>query len=205
MIGTRMVGYGGGPTPPSPHSAARLFAFRSVAGPATDRVPARHGAFAGVRVRPVSPADGDRIQAMVRALSLESRRARFFAPVRELSPAQLERMTQLVFPGVVGIVAETADARRDLIGIAQYAADEDGPEFAVVVADAWQGRGVGRRLVGQLAALAGVAGFAVLRGFVLKSNAAMVGLAKSLGFLVSGDSDPSLYRVAKPLSRLRAG
>jgi hypothetical protein len=33
----------------------------------------------------------------------------------------------------------------------------------------------------------------------------MVGLAKSLGFLVSGDSDPSLYRVAKPLSRLRAG
>ncbi|MCU0804822.1 MAG: GNAT family N-acetyltransferase [Burkholderiales bacterium] len=153
----------------------------------------------------MSPTDGDRIQALVRSLSIESRRARFFAPVRELSRTQLERMTELAFPGTVGIVAETADARREMLAIAQYAADEDGPEFAVVVADAWHGRGVGRRLVGQLAALAGAAGFAVLRGFVLRSNAAMIGLARSLGFAVSADGDPALYRLVKPLGRARSG
>jgi acetyltransferase len=178
---------------------------RSVTAAKAIRGLAKSDALSGVRVRPVAPTDGERIQALVRSLSLESRRARFFAPVRELSREQLERMTELAFPGAVGIVAETVDARRDLLAIAQYAADEDGPEFAVVVADAWQGRGVGRRLVGQLAALAGVAGFAVLRGFVLRSNAAMIGLARSLGFTVSGDSDPELYRLAKPLARARAG
>jgi acetyltransferase len=166
---------------------------------------AKSDALPGVHVRPVAPTDAERIQALVRSLSLESRRARFFAPVRELSRTQLERMTELAFPGAVGIVAETVDARRDLLAIAQYAADGDGPEFAVVVADAWQGRGVGRRLVAQLAALAGVAGFAVLRGFVLRSNAAMIGLARALGFSVSADGDPALYRLVKPLDRARAG
>jgi acetyltransferase len=156
---------------------------------------------ASVRVRPVSQADGERIQAFVRGLSVESRRARFFSPIRELSSEQLERMTQLAFPETVGLVAETADATRQLVGIAQYASDDEGPEFAVVVADAWQARGVGRRLVRQIVALAGVAGFAVLRGFVLGSNAAMLTLARSIGFTVVPDRDPTLVRVSKVLPR----
>ena len=156
---------------------------------------------AAVRVRAVSQADGERIQAFVRGLSLESRRARFFSPIRELSSEQLERMTQMAYPEAVGLVAETADATRQLVGIAQYASDDEGPEFAVVVADAWQARGVGRRLVRQLVALAGVAGFAALRGFVLGSNAAMLALARSIGFTVVPDRDPTLVRVSKVLPR----
>ena len=156
---------------------------------------------ASVRVRPVTQADGERIQAFVRGLSLESRRARFFSPIRELSSEQLERMTQLAFPETVGLVAETADATRQLVGIAQYASDDEGPEFAVVVADAWQARGIGRRLVRQIVALAGVAGFAVLRGFVLGSNAAMLTLARSIGFTLVPDRDPTLVRVSKVLPR----
>jgi acetyltransferase len=149
--------------------------------------------------------DAERIQSFVRALSLDSRRARFFSPIRELSPAQLELMTQMAFPAAVGLVAESADATRQLLGIAQYASDDEGPEFAVVVADAWQGRGLGGRLVRQLVELAGVAGFAFLRGFVLGGNAPMIGLAKSLGFTVAPDSDPMLVRVLKPLPRAMAG
>lgn len=158
----------------------------------------------GVRVRPVSAADGERIQSFVRALSLESRRARFFSPVRELSHAQLERMTQMAFPAAVGLVAERADATRELLAVAQYACDDEGPEFAVVVADAWQGRGLGARLVRQLVEIAGVAGFAVLRGFVLGSNAAMIGLARSMGFRVAADRDPRLVRIVKSLRRVAA-
>ena len=157
-----------------------------------------------VHVRPVSPSDGDRIQQLVRRLSLESRRARFFSPIRELSPEQLERMTRMAFPEAVALVAESpGPGEPTIVATAQYACDEDGPEFAVLVDDSWHGRGIGRRLVRQLLAVAGIAGFPVLRGFVLASNAAMLALARSLGFALSADRDPTLVRVEKPLVRAR--
>jgi acetyltransferase len=156
-----------------------------------------------VRVRPVSPTDSERIQKFVRGLSLESRRARFFSPIRELTPDQLERMTHIAFPEAVALVAESVDAKPEVLGIAQYASDDEGPEFAVVVADAWQRRGIGRWLVRQVVALAGVAGFPVLRGFVLVGNASMLALARSLGFELSADSDPELVRVVRRLPRAR--
>jgi len=161
---------------------------------------------ADVRVRPVSPADGDRIQRLVRALSLESRRARFFSAIRELSRAQLERMTHMAFPATVALVAESrGPAKSDILAIAQYACDEEGPEFAVVVADSWQQCGIGGRLVRQLVALASVAGFSVLHGTVLASNTTMLALAKSLGFTLAADRDPTLVRVVKRLARARSG
>src|SRR4051812_19831575 len=60
-----------------------------------------------VGVRVARSEDVSAVQQFVRGLSDRSRRNRFFAPVRELSPDQLERLTRSRPPGELALVAET--------------------------------------------------------------------------------------------------
>jgi GNAT superfamily N-acetyltransferase len=67
------------------------------------------------------------------------------------------------------------------IGIAQLACDAHGAaDIAVAVVDAWQRRGVGRRLLAAVAELAEEIGCTELHGSVLAENAAMRGLVRSV-------------------------
>jgi len=150
-------------------------------------------------VRPVRTADAPLVQAFVRALSPQSRRNRFFGPVRELSPAQLERMTRFDDATGLGLVALAGDARR-IVGIAQHAVcDPPYAELAVVVADDWQRQGLGERLVAALLAQAARAGIAAVHGSVMAANGPMLALASKLGFAFDEDADPALVRIEKSL------
>jgi acetyltransferase len=68
-------------------------------------------------------------------------------------------------------------------------------EVAVVVADAWQRRGIGTRLLRALAHHA--SGYEALRGLILAENRAMLALARRLGFRVLGYPEPGLVQVEK--------
>ena len=106
-----------------------------------------------VRVRPVQPADAETIQEFVRALSDASRRLRFFAPIRELAPATLARLTESTSRRDRVLLAEAHDGKKwCMVALAQYALGDDAGtrDLALVVADAWQGQGLGRALMGML-------------------------------------------------------
>ena len=60
-----------------------------------------------VTVRPVCPRDADVLQTYVRALSPDARYKRFFGPLRELPPAELDRVTHLDPPDQLGLIAQT--------------------------------------------------------------------------------------------------
>ena len=155
-------------------------------------------------VRPVHPADGPLVQRFVRELSPRSRRNRFFAPVAELSPAQLERMTR--FDGATGLglvaVAIAGEDSTRIVGIAQHAvSDPPFAELALVVADGWQRQGLGERLVTLLLAHAAKTGIAAVQGFVMAANRPMLALASKLGFAFEDDADPGLVRIEKRLGR----
>ena len=97
-------------------------------------------------LRAATPADVDAVQAFVRALSIESRTRRFFAPVRELSPALVQA---LVGRDPRHHFVVMLDGSR-VIGLGQYArlaSCADSADFALVVADDWQGWGLGRRIL----------------------------------------------------------
>lgn len=140
-----------------------------------------------VRVRPVGPADTESIQAFVRRLSDTSRRLRFFAAIRELAPAMLARLTESAGrPGLV-LLAEAHDGETcSVVALAQCAQGEDDGacDLALVVADAWQGLGLGRALMGLLIQSARNAGNARAVVDVLRDNEAMVGLARACEFAV---------------------
>ncbi len=159
----------------------------------------------GTRVtyRRMRPEDAEIEQEFVRGLSESSRYMRFFASLRELSPVMLREFTNPRYPTSYALIATIDDGGRERqIGVARYAPTEDPEtaEFAVVVADDWQRRGIASQLMHVVTAAAAVGGIRVLEGLVLRENHAMLELCSKLGFHPSGSSgEPGVVRVAKEL------
>ena len=157
-----------------------------------------------VTIRPIGPQDAQREQAFVRGLSPESRYFRFMNTLRELSPEMLDRFTHPDAAREIALVAltdEGADAKE--IGVARCVAlgERDSWEFAIVVADAWQGRGLGSRLMRELIAAARARGVPRIEGLVLASNHRMLELMRSLEFdIATAPEDARVRQVVKSLN-----
>ncbi|WP_407276444.1 GNAT family N-acetyltransferase [Halothiobacillus sp. DCM-1] len=140
-----------------------------------------------IRVRPIRPEDAALEQAFVRGLSEEARYFRFMRMLDELTPQMLVRFTQIDYDREMALIAlsPTADGGEVEVGVTRYSLSPDGEsaEFALVVADAWQGRGVGSHLLQLLMDYARQRGVRRLFGEVLTRNTAMRALVARLGFV----------------------
>jgi acetyltransferase len=156
-----------------------------------------------ITIRPIRPEDAEIEQQFVRGLSPEARYFRFFNPIRELSPEFLARLTQVDYDREMALIATVPAADRETeIGVARYTINPDGRscEFAVVVADDWQRKGIGSRLLAELAECIRHKGIKLTEGWVLKQNIGMLHLVKALGFDIStSPDDPNLMHVTKRL------
>jgi acetyltransferase len=74
---------------------------------------------------------------------------------------------------------------REFLAVARYLPNPDGAtaEFALTVADAWQGKGVGRALLPLIVEAARDAGYRALYGHILGANRDMLDLSARLGFV----------------------
>ena len=146
---------------------------------------------ARLTVRPIRPEDADVERAFVHGLSDRTRYFRFFYQLSELTPSMLARFTQVDYDRELALVAVSVDEKggESFAGVARYIAnpDRESAEFAVVVADPWQGRGVGRLLMERLTAAARRRGLARLVGTVLRENPSMLRFTAALGFTVRDD------------------
>jgi len=145
-----------------------------------------------LRVRPIRPEDAAMEQAFVAGLSERSRYMRFMQHLPGLTPQMLERFTQVDYDRELALVAlDDAAGQETIVAVARYVAnwDRESAEFAIVIADAWHGRGLGSALMRMLIACARKRGFRRLVGSVLAINASMLALMKALGFVVVKDPD----------------
>jgi acetyltransferase len=120
-------------------------------------------------------------QVFVRSLSTESRVLRFHVGIRELPPEQLRAMTEVDPQRHVAVVVQHGDS---IVADARYVLDEGSDtqaEFALAVADEWQGHGLGRHLLARMVAHARGRGLQRLYGDVLHDNRRMVGLVRESG------------------------
>ncbi|MEW6688664.1 MAG: GNAT family N-acetyltransferase [Pseudomonadota bacterium] len=156
-------------------------------------------------IRPAAAADAQAIQALVRGLSPETRYQRFFNGVRELAPEWLERFSRASPRSAVTLLATVPREEGDaLVAMAQYAADPfpQRCDFALVVADAWQGMGIGKRLLRNLECLARAAGIERIEGEVLAQNPRMLALVHAMGYETRRHRESALYvRVSRPLAQ----
>lgn len=157
-------------------------------------------------LRPIRPEDATLLQEFIRNLSDESRYMRFVSMLRELTPRMLARYTRIDYDREVALVATAQVSnpenrgllRERIVGFAHYLRNADGlgAEYALVIADDWQRRGLGGQLMCSLIEVAQRQQLTYIEGIVLGSNRAMLALMKSLGFRNDPDpSDPSLRRV----------
>lgn len=151
-----------------------------------------------ILIRPIKPEDADMEQEFVKSLSTETKYYRFMNTIRELSQAQLIRLTQIDYDREMAFVAlaQTEQGAME-IGVARYATNPDGDscEFAIVVADNWHGKGVARRLMGVLIDTARSRGLKYMNGDFLSENARMLKFVATLGFTMSPHpEDPGLKR-----------
>jgi acetyltransferase len=163
-------------------------------------------------IRPIQPEDADRLQAFVRSMSDESRYFRFISTLAELTPKMLVRYTQVDYDRELALVAvvgpETALAgsaepqEERIVGVVRYLLnpDRDTCEFAVAIADDWQGKRLGSTLMRAIVEAARAKGLKRIEGYVLAANAKMLGLMSYLGFSIQTDrEDPTMKIVSMSL------
>ena len=118
--------------------------------------------------RPVV-ADGPAIEAMFARCSIESRYARFLAPLPTIPAADLAR---IVTPaaGEEAWIGVRRDDPETVIALGNWARRGDDAEVALIVEDAWQRHGIGSTFLGMLAERAWNDGVCRLRASVLRES-----------------------------------
>jgi acetyltransferase len=140
-----------------------------------------------ITVRPIRPEDIDLETEFARKLSKETRYNRFLGGGVRLTPELLEKFTRIDFSRDMALIASaTIEGAEIAIGVVRYArlADDVTCEFAITVADAWQGCGIGRKLLAMLVDSARGHGLRQIIGDVLATNTPMLHLAHSQGFRI---------------------
>jgi acetyltransferase len=143
-------------------------------------------------MRPVRADDLQREKEFVGRLSPDSRYERFMVTVNELPQSKLRYLTDVDQLRHVALAATTeTGGREDFVGIARYIVDADGggAEFAIAVADDWQGTGLAGVLMHALLRLARARGVRTMEAFVLATNARMLKFARQLGFAAERRAD----------------
>jgi acetyltransferase len=153
-------------------------------------VPLRDGTV--LHVRPIMPEDAELEREFIHDLSEQTRYFRFFYRLHELTPAMLARFTQVDYDRELALVAFADNAGTPVfVGVARYISnpDQESAEFAVVVSDAWQNRGVARMLMERLIDCAKKRGLKRLEGAVLRVNTNMIRFTEGLGFVTHDDPE----------------
>jgi acetyltransferase len=128
-------------------------------------------------------------------------RLRFFMARREVPPSELARYSQIDYDREMTFIAlgpPTASGTRPMVAEVRAVCDPDNrtAEFAIQVASAWQGKGLGRKLLSKLVAYLRDRGTREMVGLCLPENLHMAALARAMGFEVSPKQDVQSLHLA---------
>jgi acetyltransferase len=139
-------------------------------------------------IRPLRREDARAYERFAYSLSAETLHNRLLGAGLAITPERLAYMVEVDQLTHVALAAiERATGGERIVGVARYALEADPTlaEFAVTVADAWQGQGVGRALLAALVRRARAAGVKMLFGDTFPSNTAMLALMRSADFALA--------------------
>jgi acetyltransferase len=161
-----------------------------------------------ISIRPLRRSDLDIEWAFVDGLSRATRYNRLLGGAINVSRKYIEQLTTIDYRRDMALAAVVMSEDSEvLVGVARYVMETgtgNGPapcEFAIVLADAWQGRGIGRHMMEKLIAVARSRGVPRLYGEILSTNHGMLEMAKKLGFrLQTNPQDATVTRATLDLA-----
>jgi acetyltransferase len=158
-------------------------------------------------VRPIHPDDANMLQDLMHHLSPESRYFRFVSSITELPPTMLARFTLIDYDREMALVAVFKERRAGpdgeiteterIVGVSRYITnpDQSSCEFALVIADDFNGKGLGSRMMLSIMDVAREKGLTEMDGLVLANNPGMLKLMKSLGFSVKSFPEDADFKL----------
>jgi acetyltransferase len=151
-----------------------------------------------ITVRPIRPEDAQGHTAFFARLSPQDIRYRFFSAMKELSPEQTVRLTQVDYDREMAFIA-VDETTGDTVGVSRLACDSDGRsgEFAVIVQANMKGHGLASHLMHRLIDWARMQGLVEVVGQILADNHPMLTFVRHLGFTVHRMADDPEVMEAK--------
>ena len=152
-------------------------------------------------LRPVRPEDAPAFIRAFEKLTPEDVRMRFFAPMKDLSPAMAARLTQIDYEREMALVLSEPGRQSDtaeIFGVVRVSADPDNEaaEFAIIVRSDMKEHGLGSFLMRRIINYARARGLTRLYGDVLRENEAMLKLCHAFGFaLHTLPEEPAIFEV----------
>lgn len=134
-------------------------------------------------MRPLAEGDGELLREGYERLSEESRYRRFFTLTPHLTDAQLESLLDVDHHDREALIAlePGSGAAVAVARFARSAAEHEVAEAAIVVADDWQGRGLGRLMLERLVDRAREEGIGRFTALVQADNRAAQSVMTKLG------------------------
>jgi len=171
-----------------------------VISPYPDEFEAHMKTRCGMRLfmRPIKPEDAPLLVELMQDMSTRSIYYRFCRPMTSLPPRMLALFTQIDYDLDMALVALDDEEEEDtLLGVGRLIRYPGGTkaEFAVMVGDPWQGKGIGAALMKHLIAIAAQRGIEKLWGLVMAENTQMLALGKKLGFSLHRLPDAGQYEL----------
>ena len=149
-----------------------------------------------VFLRPLTPEDAALYPDFLAEVTAEDLRLRFFAPMRQVSPALIDKLIHYDPAHAMAFVA-IEEATAKLLGVVRLHDDpgSGNAEFAILVRSRLKGRGLGWLMMKHMIAFARDKGLQHVHGQVLAENSSMLLMCEELGFHVKDDPEERGVRV----------
>ena len=155
-----------------------------------------------VTLRPIKPEDEPMWHELLRACSTQSIWSRFSYLFKQTTHEMATRYCFIDYDRELGMVAEVEEeGQRKLIGVGHLVADMDHEtaEYAVLVVDRWQGRGLGGMLTDYCLEVAKKWNVKRVIGEIAKDNARMLATFRNRGFQLNGQQEQDVVLASKLL------
>ena len=140
-----------------------------------------------IMLRPIKPEDAPMWVEMFQKFSEESKRYRFFQNIKDTPPDVIARYCNINYDKEMAIVAElTEEKRRKILGVARLVVEPDAKtgEIAFIVADPWQGLGLGWKMVKYMIEICKDKELETIYALILRDNNRAIKLVKEMGFSI---------------------
>jgi acetyltransferase len=141
-----------------------------------------------VLARPIRPEDEPLIHELLRHVTPEDLRLRFFAPMKQFTHEFIARLTQLDYARAMAFVAFD-ETTGEMVGVVRLHSDSiyETGEYAILLRSDLKGRGLGWALMQLIIEYARSEGLKTISGDVLHDNTTMLAMCRGLGFEVKSD------------------
>lgn len=143
-----------------------------------------------IQLRPIHPVDGEQAIPFREKLSDKSLRDRFLGYIPSITQNLVDKLTKIDYEKEMAIIAEVnKNGKKEAIAVARIAPEPNTntAEFAIIIADEWQGKGLGSKMTDYMTVVAKDLGFKKLYALLFSHNTMMHDIFRNKGFQIKSE------------------